>query len=230
MNGARTADDATGYAMSLMTATVSADTYMKAWASKSWISNLKDMPPAPYSMMDMYLVHQAMQDHALAVEAFGGIAGYKLGAVGVIPVGTHFPLLQCVVRILRARWHDFSGRDCCICAALQTVYCKCARGRSVGGGDKHAHSRGRGRSYNGTRSPSEAGWQLLYCPRGMAGCRKCDACNRNVRPSINCRMHCCSGSLCPLLSPSLPISLSLSFSHAKAATYPLSDGVAYSVA
>ena len=93
MNGARTADDATGYAMSLMTATVSADTYMKAWASKSWISNLKDMPPAPYSMMDMYLVHQAMQDHALAVEAFGGIAGSKLGAVGVIPVGTPFPTL-----------------------------------------------------------------------------------------------------------------------------------------
>jgi hypothetical protein len=32
----------------------------------------------------MYLIHQAMQDHALAAE-LGGLGGYKLGAVGVIP-------------------------------------------------------------------------------------------------------------------------------------------------
>jgi hypothetical protein len=122
MNGARTADDATGHAMSIMAAASAGDKYMNAWASTKWIENKLDMPPAPHSLQEMYMIHDAMQvsriiafrdgvmyardsspgsckllvpytlsmsvlaqDHALAESAFGGLAGYKLGAVGVIP-------------------------------------------------------------------------------------------------------------------------------------------------
>jgi len=61
-----------------------AESYMQAWASKQWIADNALMPPAPPTVAEMYLVHRAMQDHALAQSAFGGLAGYKLGAVGVI--------------------------------------------------------------------------------------------------------------------------------------------------
>jgi len=49
----------------------------------------------PLSLDDMYLVHQAMQDHVLASE-LGGLCGYKLGAVGVIEgeVAISAPLFQ----------------------------------------------------------------------------------------------------------------------------------------
>jgi hypothetical protein len=70
--------------MSVMAATSAADTYMRAWGARAWIADPAEMPPPPATVRDMYLVHDAMKDHPLAESAFGGLAGWKLGAVGVI--------------------------------------------------------------------------------------------------------------------------------------------------
>jgi hypothetical protein len=80
-------------------------THPQAWASRQWIQRQEEMPPPPHSLNEMYLVHQAMQDHALAESAFGGLAGYKLGAVGVIQV----------VSVLGLRICDGSCRHQCQC-------------------------------------------------------------------------------------------------------------------
>ena len=66
-------------------ASSAAETYMKAWASQTWICDPAQMPPPPATLEEMYQVHKLMQDHPLAESAFGGLAGYKLGAVGVVP-------------------------------------------------------------------------------------------------------------------------------------------------
>ena len=76
--------DVTLFEKGMTAAKTAADTYMKAWESRTWITNPADMPQPPSSVGDMYLVHSAMQDHVLAESAFGGLAGYKLGAGGII--------------------------------------------------------------------------------------------------------------------------------------------------
>jgi hypothetical protein len=75
---------AQGHAMSIMAATSAADKYMRAWGARAWIADPAEMPPPPATVRDMYLVHDAMKNHPLCITAFGGLAGWKLGAVGVI--------------------------------------------------------------------------------------------------------------------------------------------------
>ena len=58
---------------------------MQAWSEAAWITDSAAMPAPPQNLDEMYLVHMAMQNHVLADSCFGGLAGYKLGAVGVIP-------------------------------------------------------------------------------------------------------------------------------------------------
>ena len=82
---ASTANDAKAHAMSVMAATSAADKYMQAWGARAWITDPAEMPPPPTTVRDMFLVHTAMQNHPLAESAFGGLAGWKLGAVGVVP-------------------------------------------------------------------------------------------------------------------------------------------------
>ena len=62
-----------------------ADSFMQAWSEAAWITDSAAMPAPPQNLDEMYLVHMAMQNHVLADSCFGGLAGYKLGAVGVIP-------------------------------------------------------------------------------------------------------------------------------------------------
>eukprot|EP00931_Biecheleriopsis_adriatica_P116964 TRINITY_DN92539_c0_g1_i1.p1 TRINITY_DN92539_c0_g1~~TRINITY_DN92539_c0_g1_i1.p1 ORF type:complete len:265 (+),score=30.73 TRINITY_DN92539_c0_g1_i1:66-860(+) len=58
-----------------------ADVFMKAWSEKHWISNPAEYPPAPGNVADLYEVFLAIERHPLA-EQFGGLGGYKMGAIG----------------------------------------------------------------------------------------------------------------------------------------------------
>ena len=68
-----------GVAAYSTSSTQAADKFIKAWASKQWISNPSDFPPPPASVAEMYETHLAIQS---AADQFGGLGGYKIGAVG----------------------------------------------------------------------------------------------------------------------------------------------------
>ena len=68
-----------GVAAYSTSSTQAADKFIKAWASKQWISNPSDFSPPPASVAEMYETHLAIQS---AAEQFGGLGGYKIGAVG----------------------------------------------------------------------------------------------------------------------------------------------------
>ena len=60
-----------------------ADAFMSAWAGAQWIDDPADFPAAPATVDAVYATHLAMQQHPLAdSEFFGGLGGYKVGAVG----------------------------------------------------------------------------------------------------------------------------------------------------
>ena len=63
-------------------AVVAADVLVSAWATRRWITELADYPAAPSNVGDLYVVHLEMARHPLAESALGGLAGYKIGAVG----------------------------------------------------------------------------------------------------------------------------------------------------
>ena len=61
-----------GVAAYSTSSTQAADKFIKAWASKQWISNPSDFPPPPASVAEMYETHLAIQS---AAEQFGGLGG-----------------------------------------------------------------------------------------------------------------------------------------------------------
>lgn len=63
-------------------AAAAADTLARAWATGNWITSPANYPPAPGSVSELYDVHLALAEHPLAQSALGGLAGYKVGAVG----------------------------------------------------------------------------------------------------------------------------------------------------
>ncbi|CAE8594471.1 unnamed protein product [Polarella glacialis] len=61
---------------------LAADTFVKAWATGSWLTSPEDYPEAPPNVVELYQTYLAMQVHPLAESELGGLGGYKLGAVG----------------------------------------------------------------------------------------------------------------------------------------------------
>lgn len=61
---------------------IAADTFMQAWARRKWITSKAAYPDAPTSVEEMYSIFLAMQLHPVA-RSFGGLGGYKLGAIGM---------------------------------------------------------------------------------------------------------------------------------------------------
>ena len=71
-----------GRPASTTAAAAAAETLARAWATGEWITSSAEYPPAPASVSELYDVHLALAEHPLVSSALGGVAGYKVGAVG----------------------------------------------------------------------------------------------------------------------------------------------------
>ena len=64
-----------------MAATARAEVFVQAWRARKWLT---EVPLAPASIAEMYETHLAIQQHPLVASEFGGLGGYKLGAIGAV--------------------------------------------------------------------------------------------------------------------------------------------------
>jgi len=60
-----------------------ANSFIQAWRTRKWLA-LDSYPAPPTSLSEMYDTHLAIQQHPAVNSEFGGLAGYKLGAVGAL--------------------------------------------------------------------------------------------------------------------------------------------------
>ena len=62
-------------------AAVRAEAFVRAWRTRQWLSTA-EYPAAPASVGELYETHLQIAQHDYVASEFGGLGGWKLGAIG----------------------------------------------------------------------------------------------------------------------------------------------------